>query len=115
MRRRKLSCWSTAPTPGTRENLAVEQQSRWWPGRGSAPGSAARMRQLTEARAAEPWLAQGSSSVQQQALHHYLEATRLAFADRNRYIGDPWVRLFWSELAGPGSAGVRPGCPCPCV
>src|SRR5216684_676714 len=43
-----------------------------------------------------------------QALHHYLEATRLAFADRNRYIGDPWVRLFWSELAGPGSAGVRP-------
>ncbi len=24
-----------------------------------------------------------------QALHHYLEATRLAFADRNRYIGDP--------------------------
>ena len=26
---------------------------------------------------------------QVQALHHYLEATRLAFADRNRYIGDP--------------------------
>jgi gamma-glutamyltranspeptidase/glutathione hydrolase len=24
-----------------------------------------------------------------QALHHYLEATRLAFADRNRFIGDP--------------------------
>ncbi|HEY3611616.1 MAG TPA: gamma-glutamyltransferase [Pseudonocardiaceae bacterium] len=24
-----------------------------------------------------------------QALQHYLEATRLAFADRNRYIGDP--------------------------
>jgi gamma-glutamyltranspeptidase/glutathione hydrolase len=24
-----------------------------------------------------------------QALHHYLEATRLAFADRNRYVGDP--------------------------
>jgi gamma-glutamyltranspeptidase/glutathione hydrolase len=24
-----------------------------------------------------------------QALHHYLEASRLAFADRNRYIGDP--------------------------
>jgi gamma-glutamyltranspeptidase/glutathione hydrolase len=23
-----------------------------------------------------------------QALHHYLEATRLAFADRNRYVGD---------------------------
>ncbi|MBV9855601.1 MAG: gamma-glutamyltransferase [Streptosporangiaceae bacterium] len=26
---------------------------------------------------------------QVQALHHYLEAIRLAFADRNRYIGDP--------------------------
>jgi gamma-glutamyltranspeptidase/glutathione hydrolase len=24
-----------------------------------------------------------------QALHHFLEATRLAFADRNRYVGDP--------------------------
>ena len=24
-----------------------------------------------------------------QALHHYLESTRLAFTDRNRYIGDP--------------------------
>src|SRR5205814_1407822 len=24
-----------------------------------------------------------------QLWHHYLEATRLAFADRNRYVGDP--------------------------
>jgi gamma-glutamyltranspeptidase / glutathione hydrolase len=24
-----------------------------------------------------------------QALHHYLESTRLAFADRNRFVGDP--------------------------
>jgi gamma-glutamyltranspeptidase / glutathione hydrolase len=24
-----------------------------------------------------------------EALHHYLEASRLAFADRNRYVGDP--------------------------
>ncbi|MGN6606168.1 MAG: gamma-glutamyltransferase [Jatrophihabitans sp.] len=29
-----------------------------------------------------------------QALHHYLEATRLAFADRNRYVGDSsYVRV----------------------
>ena len=45
-------------------DLAVEQQSWWWPGRGSAPGSAVRQRQLAEARAAEPWLREGSSSVQ---------------------------------------------------
>ena len=30
-----------------------------------------------------------SSMSRVQALHHYLEATRLAFADRNRFIGDP--------------------------
>src|SRR5216683_5494958 len=91
MRRRKLSCWSTAPTPGTRENLAVEQQSWWWPGRGSAPGSAARMRQLTEARAAEPWLAAGSSSVQQQALRDFSHAMA-AFFDPPNPAGKPSYR-----------------------
>jgi gamma-glutamyltranspeptidase/glutathione hydrolase len=29
------------------------------------------------------------SETRVQALHHYLEASRLAFADRNRYVGDP--------------------------
>jgi gamma-glutamyltranspeptidase / glutathione hydrolase len=34
-----------------------------------------------------------------QALHHYLEATRLAFADRNRYLGDPrYVEVPQREL-----------------
>ncbi len=34
-----------------------------------------------------------------QALHHYLEATRLAYADRNRYIGDPaFVRVPLHQL-----------------
>jgi len=47
-------------------NLAVEQQSWWRPGRVGPPGAAERQRQLAEARAAEPWLAGGSSSVQQQ-------------------------------------------------
>ena len=28
-------------------------------------------------------------STDAQALHHYLEASALAFADRNRYVGDP--------------------------
>ena len=38
-------------------NLAVEQQSWWRPGRGRAPGYREQKRQLTEARAAEQWLA----------------------------------------------------------
>src|SRR5436305_1990346 len=39
---------------------------------------------------------------QVQALHHYLEATRLAFADRNRYVGDPaYVQVPLAELLSP--------------
>ncbi|HEX4725288.1 MAG TPA: gamma-glutamyltransferase, partial [Pseudonocardiaceae bacterium] len=30
-----------------------------------------------------------ASETRVEALHHYLESTRLAFADRNRYVGDP--------------------------
>ncbi|WP_128434592.1 gamma-glutamyltransferase [Streptomyces cyaneus] len=30
-----------------------------------------------------------SSADKAQALHHYLEASRIAFADRNRWVGDP--------------------------
>lgn len=30
-----------------------------------------------------------SGETRVEALHHYLEASRLAFADRNRYVGDP--------------------------
>jgi transposase len=61
-------------------NLAVEQQSWYRPGRGRPPGSAERMRQLTEARADNPWLATGSVSVQQQALRDYDRALA-AFLD----------------------------------
>ncbi|SCL31300.1 gamma-glutamyltransferase [Micromonospora inyonensis] len=42
-----------------------------------------------------------------QALHHYLEASALAFADRNRYIGDgmlPWVQR---QLLTDGFAAER--------
>jgi gamma-glutamyltranspeptidase/glutathione hydrolase len=39
---------------------------------------------------------------QVQVLHHYLEATRLAFADRNRYIGDPaYVQVPLAQLLSP--------------
>jgi transposase len=64
-------------------NLAVEQQSWWRPGRGSAPGNAERMRQLAEARGAEPWLHAGSSSVQQQALRDFDQAMAAFFDPEN--------------------------------
>jgi gamma-glutamyltranspeptidase / glutathione hydrolase len=43
-----------------------------------------------------------------QALHHYLEASRLSFADRNRYVGDPaYVDVPLGELLSQGFAGER--------
>ena len=72
-------------------NLAVEQQSWWWPGRGAAPGPAERQRQLAEARAAEPWLAEGSSSVQQQALRDF-DRAMAAFFDPDNPAGKPGFR-----------------------
>jgi gamma-glutamyltranspeptidase/glutathione hydrolase len=45
-----------------------------------------------------------------QALHHYLEATRLAFADRNRYIGDPaFVQVPVEQLLSEGF-GLQRAC-----
>src|SRR5689334_17192141 len=55
-------------------NLAVEQHSHWRPGRMSAPGYLDQCRQLTAARAENPWLAEGSQMVQQQALRDYARA-----------------------------------------
>ena len=43
-----------------------------------------------------------------QSLHYYLEATRLAYADRNRYVGDPdQVSVPTQELLSTGFAGER--------
>jgi putative transposase len=72
-------------------NLAVEQQSWWWPGRGNVPGSAERQRQLAKARAAEPWLREGSSSVQQQALRDF-DRAMAAFFDPENPVGKPRFR-----------------------
>ncbi len=72
-------------------NLCVEQQSWWRPGRSGAPGNAERMRQLAEARAAKPWLAAGSSSVQQQALRDFGTAMA-AFFDPGNPAGRPGFR-----------------------
>jgi putative transposase len=72
-------------------NLCVEQQSWWRPGRGKAPGPAERQRQLAEASAAEPWLAAGSSSVQQQALRDFDKAMA-AFSEKTNPAGRPGFR-----------------------
>src|SRR3984885_6080716 len=56
-------------------NLAVEQHAHWRPGRRNAPGYPEQCRQLTHARADNPWLAGGSQTVQQQALRDFAQAT----------------------------------------
>ncbi|TDB85450.1 RNA-guided endonuclease TnpB family protein [Actinomadura sp. 7K534] len=65
-------------------NLAVEQHGWWRPGRGAAPGYVAQARQLTEARAAYPWLAAGSQTVQQQALRDFAQAMANFFKGTHR-------------------------------
>ncbi len=106
-------------------NLCVEQQSWWRPGRGPAPGPAERQRQLAEARAAEPWLREGSSSVQQQALRDFDKAMAAFFgkanpAGRPRFRGKRGVQGFvirdtkvrrlnrhWGEVHVPKCGWVR--------
>jgi putative transposase len=61
-------------------NLCVEQGAWWRPGRKSAPGRLERQRQLTAARADNPWLAGGSVTVQQQALRDFDQAMAKFFA-----------------------------------
>jgi putative transposase len=73
-------------------NLAVEQRSWWQPGR-PVPGFAEQCRQLSQARAAFPWLAAGSVIVQQQALRDFHAAYASWFASlrawRKRHANTP--------------------------
>ncbi|HEX2820388.1 MAG TPA: transposase, partial [Streptosporangiaceae bacterium] len=69
-------------------NLAIEQHSHWHPGRGNAPGYLDQCRQLTQARAENPWLAAGSQTVQQQALRDFAQAMK-AFFDPANPAGRP--------------------------
>ena len=61
-------------------NLCVEQEAHWRPGRGRMPGFAERCRQLTDARADNPWMAEGSVTVQQQAIRDHGQAMTRFFA-----------------------------------
>ena len=65
-------------------NLCVEQESWWRPGRGRMPGFAEQCRQLSEARAENPWLAEGSVTVQQQAARDHGQAMANFFAGTHR-------------------------------
>ena len=69
-------------------NLAVEQHAHWRPGRKGAPGYLEQCRQLTAARAENPWLAAGSQTVQQQALRDFTQAMA-AFFDPANPAGRP--------------------------
>jgi hypothetical protein len=94
-------------------NLAVEQHAWWRPGRDSAPGYLEQSRQLTAARAGNPWLAGGSQTVQQQALRDFARAMTGFFA---RTHGRPsWRKAGRDEglrVTGPqrgGQDGAEPG------
>jgi putative transposase len=83
-------------------NLAVEQRSWWQPGR-SAPGYVEQCRQLSEARAAYPWLATGNVIVQQQVLRDFHAAYASWFAS---------LRV-WRTRYGNGPPDERPAAPSP--
>src|SRR6202167_2240010 len=81
-------------------NLAVEQHSHWHPGRAGAPGYLEQCRQLTRARAEHPWLAEGSQTVQQQALRDFTQAMTAFFEP-----GNPAGRPSWRKAGR--DEGVR--------
>jgi putative transposase len=74
-------------------NLAVEQHRHWHLGRKSAPGYLEQCRQLTEARAAHPWLAAGSQMVQQQALRDFAQAIAVFFDPQNPAGRPSWRKV----------------------
>jgi putative transposase len=92
-------------------NLAVEQHSRWHPGRKSAPGYLEQCRQLTQARAGYPWLAAGFQTVQWHALRDFTQAMA-GFFDPENPAGRPsWRKAGRDEgfriVGGGGQWDVR--------
>jgi putative transposase len=114
-----MSRYRLCPTPAQQEvllghcaharyvwNLAVEQRGWRQPGR-RAPGYAEQCRQLSEARAAFPWLAAGSVIVQQQALRDFHAAHAAWLAALRQW------RTWYAKIpaqqrpAPPGQPGFR--------
>jgi putative transposase len=89
-------------------NLGLEQHLMWRRWKGPTPGFNAQAAQLTEARAAEPWLACGSQTVQQQALRDLDRAWRSFFAGTHRR--PRWRKSGEDEglrIVGPQAVRVR--------
>jgi putative transposase len=87
-------------------NLAVEQRDWWQPGR-RAPGYAEQCRQLSEARAAFPWLAEGSVIVQQQALRDF-QAAQVSWSAALRHWRRRYVKIPPGRRPNPpGQPGFR--------
>jgi putative transposase len=87
-------------------NLAVEQRSWWQPGH-PAPGFAEQCRQLSEARAASPWLAAGSVIVQQQALRDFHAAYTCWFASLRQWRTRCATTLLEQRPAAPSPPSWR--------
>ena len=88
-------------------NLAVEQHAHWRPGRASAPGYLEQCRQLTQARAEQPWLAAGSQMVQQQAVRDFTQAMTAFFDPHNPARRPSWRKAGRDE--GFRIVAVKPG------
>jgi putative transposase len=89
-------------------NLGLEQRLMWARWKGPTPGYVQQCRQLTEARAASAWLAQGSQTVQQQALRDLDQAWRNFFAGTHHR--PTWRKRGRSEglrVVGPQALRVR--------
>jgi putative transposase len=89
-------------------NLALEQRLMWARWKGPTPGFNAQAAQLTEARAAEPWLAAGSQTVQQQALRDLDQGWTRFFAGTHRR--PRWRKAGQHErfrIVGPQALRVR--------
>jgi len=89
-------------------NLGLEQRLMWRRWQGPTPGFNAQSAQLTEARRAEPWLACGSQTVQQQALRDLDQAWQRFFAGTHKR--PKWRKAGEDEglrIVGPAGLRVR--------
>lgn len=98
-----VQCWSTtARMPARCGTSALEQANCYRPGR-PAPGPGERSRQLAEAPMGT-WASEGSSSVEQQALGNFDQATRNWWEGAHRRPGEAWQRRrLLSPRRGPAA------------